>query len=131
MYSSESCHTFRHSFAAHLLESGYDIRTVQELSGHRNIKTMAKVVDSYHFIGGITRRLVKSWIKLESPREIPWTSLSRPLSGCGLLETSSLAFAETSVAKCPTGVMRRMFVKRQLTPAGADRAFGVCCIEVF
>jgi len=34
-----SCHTFRHCFATHLLEKGYDIRTVQELMGHKDVAT--------------------------------------------------------------------------------------------
>jgi len=57
---------------------------------------MAKRVDSYRFVGGISKRLVKSWIGMERPREVPWTQLAKPLSECKVALISSAGLALVS-----------------------------------
>ena len=54
---------------------------------------MEKTVDSYRFISGITKRMIKSWISMERPREIPWTPLAKPLSECTVSLISSAGIA--------------------------------------
>jgi D-proline reductase (dithiol) PrdB len=50
---------------------------------------MIKTVDSFRFASGLTKRVIKSWIKIESPRQIPWTPLQKPLSDCTVALISS------------------------------------------
>lgn len=52
-----------------------------------------KQVDSYRFLDGMTKKLVKSWIRLENGREIPWTPLSKPLEECTVALVSSAGLA--------------------------------------
>lgn len=54
---------------------------------------MAKTVDSYRFLHGITRRVMKHWASLGTPGEIPWTPLAKPLSQCTVSILNSAAVA--------------------------------------
>ena len=60
---------------------------------------MDKTVDSYRFIRGITKRMIRSWISMERPREIPWTPLAKPLSECTV---SLISFGRHRVEIGPT-----------------------------
>jgi D-proline reductase (dithiol) PrdB len=54
---------------------------------------MEQQVDSYRFISGITKRMIRTWAGLEKPRPIPWSPLEKPLSECTVALISSAGIA--------------------------------------
>jgi len=54
---------------------------------------MAKIINSYRFLDGITGRMMKHWATLGPPRQIPWSPLVKPMSQCTVSIVSSAAVA--------------------------------------